>query len=516
MKGNNSSFIWGMLGLSCLIYLFLNSEKINTDENKISTVLKQIQNNYVDSIEINSLIENTINQTLTNLDPHSIYMTAEEVESSMASMEGSFDGIGIEFSIHRDTIIIVSIIPNGPSEKKGLQAGERIVFIEDELVAGIGIKNQDVIEKLRGKRGSRVKVGIKSPRDTLTRFVSLIREKIPLVSLDVAYEIYPNIGYIKLNRFSATTFNEFKVELKKLNKEANIESLILDLRGNSGGYLDQAIKILNEFFGNNELLVYTKGNARKTQKYFADSFGEFKDGGLCVLIDEGSASASEIVAGAIQDNDRGTILGERSFGKGLVQEQISLQDGSLMRLTVSRYYTPSGRCIQKPYSENQEEYFSEMYMRDDSPQADTLQKFKTMDGRVVYGGGGILPDHVLKSKNDSLPTSLVYLYTSEFFNNFVFDYVDLNREKLDTFEDFHLSNDAAQKILEELTNWIISELGNSNNQNTLQLEIQENKEQIIERISALIVRQMWGWPKMQIFLNQNDKIIASSLSLLKD
>ena len=388
MKGNNSSFIWGMLGLSCLIYLFLDSEKINADENKISNVLKQIQNNYVDSIEINSLIENTINQTLTNLDPHSIYMTAEEVESSMASMEGSFDGIGIEFSIHRDTIIIVSIIPNGPSEKKGLQAGERIVFIEDELVAGIGIKNQDVIGKLRGKRGSRVKVGIKSPQDTLTRFVSLIREKIPLVSLDVAYEIYPNIGYIKLNRFSATTFNEFKVELKKLNKEASIESLILDLRGNSGGYLDQAIKILNEFFGNNELLVYTKGNARKTQKYFADSFGEFKDGGLCVLIDEGSASASEIVAGAIQDNDRGIILGERSFGKGLVQEQIYLQDGSLMRLTVSRYYTPSGRCIQKPYSENQEEYFAEMYMRDDSPQADTLQKFKTMDGRVVYGGGG--------------------------------------------------------------------------------------------------------------------------------
>ncbi|MBL31412.1 MAG: peptidase S41 [Flavobacteriales bacterium] len=516
MKGNNSSFIWGMLGLSCLIYLFLDSEKINADENKISNVLKQIQNNYVDSIEINSLIENTINQTLTNLDPHSIYMTAEEVESSMASMEGSFDGIGIEFSIHRDTIIIVSIIPNGPSEKKGLQAGERIVFIEDELVAGIGIKNQDVIGKLRGKRGSRVKVGIKSPQDTLTRFVSLIREKIPLVSLDVAYEIYPNIGYIKLNRFSATTFNEFKVELKKLNKEASIESLILDLRGNSGGYLDQAIKILNEFFGNNELLVYTKGNARKTQKYFADSFGEFKDGGLCVLIDEGSASASEIVAGAIQDNDRGTILGERSFGKGLVQEQIYLQDGSLMRLTVSRYYTPSGRCIQKPYSENQEEYFAEMYMRDDSPQADTLQKFKTMDGRVVYGGGGILPDHVLKSTNDSLPTSLVYLYTSEFFNNFVFDYVDMNREKLDTFEDFQLSNEASQKILEELTNWIISELGNSNNQNTLQLEIQENKEQIIERISALIIRQMWGWPKMQIFLNQNDKIIASSLSLLKD
>ena len=522
MKKNKDSSLWLIAAILFIGYLYINQVpdiKIfssTTKENKITTILKHIEKNYVDSIDINYLIDNTINQTLTNLDPHSTYINSEDVAESMASMQGSFEGIGVEFSIHRDTIIIINVIPNGPSEKKGLQAGERIIFIEDENVTGIGISNKDVISKLRGERGTNVKVGVQSSQDTLVRFVNLRRDKIPLTSLDVAYEIAPEVGYIKLNRFSATTFDEFNHELKKLKNASSIKSLILDLRGNTGGYLDQAIRILNEFFGDEELLVYTQGNARKTEQYFADRFGSFQDGGLCVLIDEGSASASEIVAGAIQDHDRGFIVGERSFGKGLVQEMIELQDGSLIRLTVSRYYTPSGRCIQKPYSENQSEYFSEVYQREDTLLIDTLQKFTTMNGRVVYGGGGIMPDHIISSNSDSLPTSLVYLYTSSFFNNLAFDYADRKRSSHNNdFEQFEIKYNEQKAVLMQIEDWIIDELGTNKNISQIRLEIERNKNNILERFSALIIRQLWGWSKMQIFLNQNDEVIASSLSLLK-
>jgi len=361
------------------LLIFLIDKKINPNQingaDKINYILNQIHENYVDSVDMTSLIESSIEKTLTNLDPHSIYMNSEEVQSSMDMMKGSFEGIGVEFSIHRDTIVIINVIPEGPSEKAGLIKGERIIKIEEEIVAGIGITNQDVIKKLRGEGGTKVKIEVKNKIDTNLRSINITRGQIPLHSLDVAYEIRPNVGYIKLNRFASTTHKEFKKELQKLIIDNNIKKLILDLRGNSGGYLDQAIKILNEFFENDKLLVYTKGKSRKEQKYFSNSFGIFQNEELIVLIDEGSASASEIIAGAIQDHGRGLVIGERSFGKGLVQEQIPLSDGSLMRLTVSRYYTPSGRCIQKPYSEDEENYFTEMYTRTNMDVIDTLQKF---------------------------------------------------------------------------------------------------------------------------------------------
>ena len=498
---------------------FSNPSKETNNRNMISSVLEEIQKNYVDSANMDSLIESSIRQILTNLDPHSIYMNSDEVSSSMEMMQGSFEGIGIEFSIYKDTIIIVNVIPNGPSEKKGIQAGGRIVMIEGEKVAGIGIQNQDVIKKLRGKKGTIVQIGIQNRRDTIINFIDIKRGKIPLVSLDVAYEIAPQIGYIKLNRFSATTFKEFKAELIKLKDQNNINSLILDLRGNSGGYLDQAIDILNEFFDNNKLLVYTKGNSRKEIKYISDHLGVFQRGKIHVLIDEGSASASEIVAGAVQDHGRGVILGTRSFGKGLVQEQIPLEDGSLIRLTVSRYYTPSGRCIQKPYDDNQSEYFSETYLRnkDYMHKNDSLNQFKTLDGRIVYGGGGITPDYIIEANNDSLPTEIVRLYISDFFNDLAFNYVDSKRTKMATINaiDFNISEADQNKILEQIKRWLYSELEEQND-NKLSTIINSHKAKIITRLSALIIRQYWGWPEMQIFLNQNDEIITSSLSLLKD
>lgn len=476
------------------------------EKNKIEYILQTVQQNYVDSVDMNSLIESSIEQTLKNLDPHSIYMNKAEVANSMDMMQGSFEGIGVEFSIQKDTIIVINVIPDGPSEKEGLQAGDRIVSIENENVAGIGITNQDVITKLRGQKGSIVKVGIKKRQQPKLLFFNIKRGTIPLNSLDVAYEIAEGIGYIKLNRFSSTTFDEFKKELTDLVNKRKVDKLILDLRGNSGGYLDQAIKILNEFFEHGKLLVYTEGSARKKEKYFSNNFGIFKKGDLCVLIDSGSASASEIIAGAIQDQNRGMIIGEKSFGKGLVQEQIPLKDGSLIRLTVARYYTPSGRCIQKPYD------------NDDSYNLDTIQQFTTLSGKVVYGGGGISPDVLVDSSEELMPTSLIHLYTSAFFNNLVFEYVDNQREGLNKFEpsNFNISESESLVILNKIQDWFVNEMDTLNHKSDLQNELIYNQKEILNRLTALIIRQYWGWGEMQMFLNQNDAVITSSLSLLKN
>jgi len=485
--------------------------KNNYNENKITYLLKEIQQNYVDSVSMVDLIESSLEQTLKNLDPHSIYMNKEAVESSMDMMEGSFEGIGVEFSIKNDTIVVINVINDGPSEKKGIKAGDRIVFIEKENVAGIGITNQDVIKKLRGKKGTVVKVGIKNNQEEKIRAIEIKRGKIPLNSVTVAYEISPGIGYIKLDRFSGTTFEEFKNALKKLIKEDEIQNLIFDLRGNSGGYLGQATKVLNEFFDKNKLLVYTKGVARETREYFSDQFGSFKTGEMCILIDEYSASASEIVAGAIQDHDRGFIVGAKSFGKGLVQEQIPFPDGSLFRLTVSRYYTPSGRCIQKPYlNEDDSNYISHQKIN-----TDTITIFKTENGREVFGGGGITPDYTITS--DSIPDELFVLYRSDFFNDLAFNYVDNERMKLDQiqFTEFKLNDVQLDMLLNKIDDWILSKFENKIERQKL-LEVRKQEKKLIEEhLTALIIRQKWGWEKMRMFLNENDKIITTSLSLFE-
>ena len=309
-----------VLALIFVVYL-IDTIPASNKTNKLDTFINHINTNYVDSVDVDSLIESAIYNTLVNLDPHSNYITKSEAEATMVELDGKFYGIGVEFAIYRDTITILNVIENGPSQKQGLKAGDRIVTIEDTLVAGVGITNKDIIHSLRGERGTAVKVGVINRQNPIVKQVKIIRDKIPVVSLDLAYEIAPNIGFIKLNRFSANTYSEFEIALNQLIEHSNISGLILDLRGNSGGYLGQAIKLLNEFFDAQKLLVYTKGNARMEQQYISNSFGSFKKGALIILIDEGSASASEIVAGAIQDHDRGLVVGTRSFGKGLVQVQ---------------------------------------------------------------------------------------------------------------------------------------------------------------------------------------------------
>jgi len=515
MKHFINSTIIILITLFCFTIIRTIPKQHYPEGEKINYVIDQIDSHYVDSIDINSLIESSIEQILKNLDPHSYYLNSEEVVSTMDMMKGSFEGIGVEFSINRDTIIIVNVIPGGPSSKKGLQAGERIVTIENEIVAGVGIKNEDVIKKLRGKGGTKVEIGIQNSRDTIVRLINITRGKIPLHSLDVAYEIAPNIGYIKLNRFSGTTFKEFKTELEVLLKNHQIDNLILDLRGNSGGYLDQAINILNEFFFGGELLVYTEGKSRKKENYFSNNAGVFKTGGVCVLIDEDSASASEIVAGAIQDQDRGIVVGNKSFGKGLVQEQIVLDDGSLIRLTVARYYTPSGRCIQKPYSESEDH--SDNYFND-SHKIDSLQQFETKTGKIVYGGGGITPDYIVKDNTNIFPAMLLILYSSDFFNDLVFDYVDSRRNQLSNidFKEFNLSQKEIDYFMREIENWLMLEIDDQTNNKDIISEIEKYNANIINRLNTLIIRQQWGWAEMQMFLNETDEIISTSLSLLQN
>ena len=504
-----------------LVFLFYFLETVpgGNKTNKLDKFINHINTNYVDSVDIDSLIESAIYNTLLNLDPHSNYITKSEAEATMVELDGKFYGIGVEFAIYRDTITILNVIENGPSQKQGLKAGDRIVTIEDAVVAGVGITNKDIIHSLRGERGTMVNVGVVNRQSPILKQVKIIRDKIPLVSLDLAYEIAPNIGFIKLNRFSANTYSEFKIELNHLIENFNISGLILDLRGNSGGYLDQAIKILNEFFYAQNLLVYTKGNSRVEQQYISNSFGAFKEGELIILIDEGSASASEIVAGAIQDHDRGFVLGTRSFGKGLVQEQVAFDDGSLLRMTVSRYYTPSGRCIQKPYGNNKEEYLTESYLRGseiDTLLPDTMIQFTTRSGRIVYGGGGITPDSIITNRNEEMSTDLIHLYTSDFFENIVFDHVDINRRYLSSISpsDTIISKTQQPILLNNIYEWMHIE---SQSKDFLEAKSAQDfivyREYIMKRLQILIVRQQWGWPEMQKFLNQDDEIISTSLSL---
>jgi carboxyl-terminal processing protease len=366
---------------------------------KLREILGLVKDRYVDTLNTQQMEEQVINSWLSHLDPHSVYISAEEMTSVNEDMQGNFDGIGIEFHIDNDTIIVVTPIVGGPSESVGIKSGDKIISINDTVVAGKHIVNNDVMHKLRGEKGTKVKLGIKRPGESKLLTFTVKRDKIPLVSVDVAYMVDDQIAYIKVNRFSATTTDELGKQLYEM-KQKGMKKLILDLRQNPGGYLNAAVDISDEFLEGKKLVVYTKGNSSPRQDYVASKPGQFEEGDLCVLIDEGSASASEILAGALQDHDRATIIGRRSFGKGLVQDQFPLSDGSALRLTIARYYTPSGRCIQRAYGNGTDAYYNELMERYDNGEffsADSIRQkdtvvYHTDAGRAVYAGGGITPD----------------------------------------------------------------------------------------------------------------------------
>ncbi|MDR1226100.1 MAG: S41 family peptidase [Prevotellaceae bacterium] len=367
--------------------------------NKLNAVLSIVGTEYVDDIDYKKVEVQTIEQVLKTLDPHSVYIPAEDMKEVNEPLEGNFDGIGVTFNMFYDTVVVINTIPGGPSERVGVLAGDRIITVDERSIAGQKVPQDSVVKMLRGKSGSKVTVGIERVGETKLVPITITRGKIPSKSVDVSYMITPTTGYVKLSKFSRTTHDEFKAASEKL-LNAGMDYLIFDLRGNSGGYLDQAFEIANEFLESGLLVVYVQGKARPRQNLYANRRGILKNIKVAVLIDEGSASASEIVAGAIQDNDRGLVYGRRSFGKGLVQEPIGFSDGSGLRLTVARYYTPTGRCIQRPYSKGGDDYYGELQRRydhgelvvaDSVRQNDTL-KYITPKDRVVYGGGGIMPD----------------------------------------------------------------------------------------------------------------------------
>jgi carboxyl-terminal processing protease len=414
-----------------------NNLPLISKSSKLEAIIDLIQNAYVDSISTDTLVEKTIPQLLKNLDPHTAYIPAKEMVEVEEEMRGNFGGIGVQFSIQNDTVMVVDVISGGPSSKLGILAGDRIVSVNDTTLVGAGLKNEKVLSKLRGEKGTKVKVGIKRKGFRELIPFDITRGDIPIYSVDVSYMIDAETGYIKVSRFAEQTYHEFMTGMEKL-KQQGMKNVIVDLRGNPGGYLNAVIRMVNEFLDKGELIVYTEGNSQARKTYQADSRGAFRDKGVVVLIDDFSASASEIFAGAIQDNDRGWIIGRRSFGKGLVQEQIPFNDGSAVRLTVARYYTPSGRCIQKPYDKGNDEYYKDImdraihgeFQKVDSIKYKDTVKYKTLGGRIVYGGGGVMPDFFIPA--DTLGFSDYYSKITQkgLVYQFALDYADSNRKEL--------------------------------------------------------------------------------------
>ena len=408
--------------------------------NKIGNILNIIESKYVESVNREMIVEDAIPYILNKLDPHSVYIPARDLQRMNEPLQGNFEGIGVSFNMLTDTVLIISTIPGGPSEKVGVMAGDKIIYVEDSLVAGQGIPDQGIISLLKGPRGTEVTIRVLRKGEDLLLPFTIRRDKIPIFSVDVSYMIDSTTGYIKISRFSMTTYQEFLDGLTKL-KDLGMENLILDLRGNVGGVMDPSTQIADEFLEEGKLIVYTEGRASPRQDIYASSRGEFLDGKLLVIQDEWSASASEILAGAIQDNDRGAIVGRRSFGKGLVQEPMAFNDGSAMRLTIARYYTPTGRSIQKSYSNGTDAYYEDLhdrFARGEALDADSIQfadslKYTTPGGRTVYGGGGIMPDYFIPADTTGGSEYFNRLRQRSLIYRFALSYSDDNRERLSSF-----------------------------------------------------------------------------------
>lgn len=434
------NFIKNKIFVLTLLVIIAANAKVSAQSpnaQKLDAVFQMLNYAYVDTINEKKLTEDAIRAILKDLDPHSVYIPAEDLKDANEALVGNFEGVGIQFNILEDTIFVTNTIPGGPSERVGILAGDRIVKIDSAVVAGIKIKNSDVLKKLRGTKGTKVNVSIARRGESDLIDFTITRDKIPLFSVDAAYQAAPGIGYIKISKFADTTVDEFKAALQKL-KDQGIKSLVLDLTSNGGGYLNRAIELADEFLGDRKKIVYTQGIHAPTQENYATAAGGWEKGKLVVMIDEFSASASEIVTGAVQDWDRALVVGRRSFGKGLVQKPLNLPDGSVIRLTIARYYTPSGRCIQKSYEKGEEAYDSdyldrvkngELFSADSIHFNDSLKYF-TNNKRTVYGGGGIMPDVFVPADTMPLTNYSRELQRKGITNDFTLSYVDNHRSQL--------------------------------------------------------------------------------------
>lgn len=484
---------------------------------KLKEVLTLIDRNYVDDVDINEITENTIRNMLHNLDPHSYYIPAMDLNRVNSELQGNYEGIGIQFDVVRDTIYVVTALGGGPSEKMGIKSGDKIVSVDGDNVGGIGIDYQGVYNRLLGPKGSQVRIEIKRRGERELLPFLITRDKIPTNSVDVYYMITPEIGYIKFRNFSSTTYDEVVEAISKLEKDG-MKKLVLDLQDNRGGYMIPAVNLADEFLQGNKLILTQKDkDPKRTEKYFSKRKGLFEKGPLIVLIDEGSASSAEILAGALQDHDRALIVGRRSFGKGLVQVQYPLSDGSEIRLTISRYYTPSGRSIQKPYG-NGNEYendwinrynHGEFFSADSVKFADSL-KYETAKGRVVYGGGGIMPDHFVPLDSSFHSTYYTHLFGNNVLREFSYLYYENNKASLKEmgFEKYNHEF----KVTGEMFDKVIA-IGEEGGVVYNESGFLKSKPLMELTIKAFIARSIWGEKEFYQVFNESDEVLQQSLKL---
>ena len=493
---------------------------INLNANKLTGLLRIINDQYVDTVNMSQLIEDAMPQILGELDPHSSYIPAKDLQAVNDDLRGSFSGIGVQFTIQQDTIHISDVISGGPSEKVGIMPGDRIVEIDDSAFVGKIVTNNESMKRLKGPKGSEVKLGVYRQGEKELLHFTIIRGDIPVKSLDAAYMINEKFGYIKINKFGETTYPEMLIALAQLHQQ-QCEGMIIDLRGNTGGYMGAAIQMVNEFLPKGRLIVYTQGRNVPRENYPSNGTGSSQQLPVIVLLDEGSASASEIFAGAIQDNDRGTIIGRRSFGKGLVQQPIEFNDGSAIRLTIARYYTPSGRCIQKPYKKgNDKQYELDILKRyehgeffsQDSIKQDESHIYYTSLGRPVYGGGGIMPDIFVPQDTTGVSSYFNAAMNRGLTIQFSFQYTDKNRQTLQQYEtwDELLKYLKKQNILEKFANF--AETKGLKRRN---LQMYKSKELFNRNLYGNIIYNMLNMEEYLKFLNQSDKTVQKALEVLE-
>ena len=482
-----------------------------------------ISNLYVDNVDEGKLVEDAIRGMLEKLDPHSSYSTPKEVKALNEPLSGSFEGIGVQFNMVEDTLLVIQPVTGGPSEKVGIVAGDRIVSVNDTAIAGVKMSKEDIMRRLRGPKGTKVMLGIvrRGIKDTLS--FKVVRDKIPVKSIDAVYMIRPEVGYVRIGNFGATTHDEFCEALEKLTKQG-MRNLILDLQGNGGGYLQAAVNIANEFLQKGDLIVYTEGRRMQRAEYKAKGNGKFLDGKIVVLIDEYSASAAEIVTGAIQDQDRGMVVGRRSFGKGLVQRPIDLPDGSMIRLTVSHYYTPAGRCIQKPYTKGDSKDYAmdvmnrlkhgELMSADSIHFADSLKCYTLREHRPVYGGGGIMPDYFVPLDTLAYTKFHRELSAKSYIINANLKYVDANRKALrkrwtsfDEFRrDFVFPKEEIDKMIADAAKDKIVPKDNA--------ELEKTLPKLSMQLKALVARDLWDMSEYFAIINEESEIVRKAVEII--
>lgn len=491
---------------------------INTSQDKISNLLDAINERYVDKVDMNEIVEKSIPQILKELDPHSTYVSAKDVEASMQELKGSFSGIGVQYMIYEDTVRVVRIIDGGPAEEAGLRAGDRIVTIDNKPFVGKSVNNDAVMKNLKGERGSSVRLGVKRNGIRNLVNISITRGDVEVKSIDASYMLDEKTGYIRITSWGNNTYAEFLRAMATLSPKG-MENLVIDLRGNLGGYLQAAVEVANEFLPKNSMIVYDEGRNFKKEEYKSDGKGSYQQMPLVVLIDETSASASEIFAGAMQDNDRATLVGRRSFGKGLVQVPLEFRDGSMLRLTVARYYTPSGRCVQKPFKPGDEEdYENDLLQRAATGEyfsSDSIKTsgevYKTRLGRKVYGGGGIIPDYFIPRDTIGFTSYYKEVYMSGTINQFAFWYVDNHRQELSRYsEALQLAKYLrGQKIVEAFANY-----ADKHGMKRRNLMIKTSHSLLENSIISNIISDCLGIGSAVIYLNNNDPFVAKALNIL--